>query len=183
MDGTVVSVSKGGEITAVYPSDRQDETFDFSDKYKTLNIYRFDREFSSSTFKRLLSFYSRAIDNNCYYEQLLGVLIYMRATTVHAEFVKHPWAEVDDPNDLTVAAFEFEPSARRAMVEDSWGGYWNMPHLDFAQIRNACFPTPAVLAELRNNLPALLTHYGSSQTVLNRKLSYFERCREDNISS
>jgi choline kinase len=38
MDGTVVRVDQRGVITQVIPSQQQDETFDFSDKYKTLNI-------------------------------------------------------------------------------------------------------------------------------------------------
>ena len=54
LDGTVVSIASNGAITQVYPSHLQDETFDFSDKYKTLNIYKFDKEFARSTFAQLL---------------------------------------------------------------------------------------------------------------------------------
>jgi len=181
LDGTVVSVASNDAITQVFPSYLQDDKFDFSDKYKTLNIYRFDKDFTRSTFRQLLSFYSRSIDASGYYELLLGVLIYMRAATVYAEHVHHPWAEVDDPNDLMSAEFEFNPSTRRSTLEHAWGGYWNMPHLDFAFIRNTYFPTPAITAELRANLGALLYNYGSSQALLNRKLSYFESCDESKI--
>jgi histidinol-phosphate/aromatic aminotransferase/cobyric acid decarboxylase-like protein/choline kinase len=181
LDGTVVSVDGNDAITQVYPSYLQDDMFDFSDKYKTLNIYRFDKDFMRSTFRQMLSFYSRSIDANCYYELLLGVLIFMRAATVYAEYVRHPWAEVDDPNDLMSAEFEFNPSSRRSMLEHTWGGYWNMPHLDFAFIRNTYFPTPAILAELRGHLGVLMSSYGSSQAILNRKLSYFEGCDEANV--
>ncbi len=160
LDGTVVSVAGNDEITGVYPSHLQGEKFDFSDKYKTLNIYKFDKEFVRSTFRELLSFYSRSIDSNCYYEHVLGVLIYMRAATVYAEHVQHPWAEVDDPNDLVSAEFTFDPASRRSTLEHSWGGYWNMPHLDFAFIRNTYFPTPAITAELRENLGVLMSNYG-----------------------
>ena len=181
LDGTVVSVAGNDAITQVYPSHLQGEKFDFSDKYKTLNIYKFDKEFARSTFRDLLSFYSRSIDSSCYYEHLLGVLIYMRAATVYAEHVQHPWAEVDDPNDLMSAEYVFNPASRRSTLERSWGGYWSMPHLDFAFIRNIYFPTPAVTAELRENLSVLMANYGSSQAILNRKLSYFQGCDESNI--
>ncbi len=181
LDGTVVSVAPDDAIVQVFPPHLQDATFDFSDKHKTLNIYRFDKEFARDTFGQLLSFYSRSIDDGCYYELLLGVLIYMRAATVYAEHVEYPWAEVDDPNDLASAEFEFNPSARRSMVEGTWGGYWNMPHLDFAFIRNSHFPTPAILAELRQNFGATVTNYGSSQAVLNRKLAYVEGCDESHV--
>ena len=181
LDGTVVSLGPEDAITQVYPSYMQGETFDFSDKYKTLNIYKFDKDFTRSTFRQLLSFYSCAIDSSSYYELLLGVLIYMRATTVYAERVEHPWAEVDDPNDLMSAEFEFNPRSRQETLERSWGGYWNMPHVDYAFIRNMHFPSPAVMAEMRANLSALIHNYGSAQSILNRKLSYFEECDESNV--
>ena len=44
MDGTVVAV-ENGLITQVIPPHLQSADFDYSDKYKTLNIYRFSREF------------------------------------------------------------------------------------------------------------------------------------------
>ncbi len=43
------------------------------------------------------------------------------------------------------------------------------------------FPTGAVLSELRNNLPALLHNYGSTQALLNEKLSFYLQCRKENL--
>ncbi len=181
MDGTVVSLGLGDVVAAVHPSYLQGERFDFSDKYKTLNIYRFSRDFAKATLREMLSFYARSIDSGCYYELLLGVLIYMRAATIHAEKVAFPWAEVDDPNDLAVAEFVFDPPARRSTVEASWGGSWNLPYLDFCFIRNSYFPNEAMLAEMRSSLDLVSFNYGSSQEVLNRKLSYFEGCDPANL--
>ncbi|MCA1703320.1 MAG: phosphocholine cytidylyltransferase family protein [Actinobacteria bacterium] len=75
LDGTVVSVSSDEVITQVIPASLQAANFDFSDKFKTLNIYKFSAEFCRTTFRNLLSYYSRAIDGNCYYELILGILI------------------------------------------------------------------------------------------------------------
>jgi histidinol-phosphate/aromatic aminotransferase/cobyric acid decarboxylase-like protein/choline kinase len=180
LDGTVVGLTEKSTIAQVYPPHLQPEGFDYSDKYKTLNIYRFDKDFCRTSFRQLLSFYSRVFDTNSYYELLLGVLIYVQAATVHGVVVQHPWAEVDDPNDLTGAEFTFDTAARRSIVESAWGGYWSLPHVDFAFIRNMHFPTPPMIAELRANLPQLLHNYGSSQQILNRKLAYFESCEEAN---
>ena len=182
MDGTVVSLGPGDVVSAVHPSYLQDSRFDFSDKYKTLNIYRFDRHFAATTLREMLSFYARSIDAGCYYELLLGVLIYMRAATIHAEKVAHPWAEVDDPNDLAAAQFVFNPATRRATVEASWGGSWSLPYLDFNFIRNTYFPTEAMLAELRSSFDVVAFNYGSAQHVLNRKLSYFLGCDPSNVA-
>ena len=181
MDGTVVSIGPDNAISQVYPSYMQDDKFDLFDKYKTLNIYKFDRDFARTTFRQLLSFYARAIDANCYYELLLGVLIYMRAANVYAELVEHPWAEVDDPNDLAAAEFEFNLRARRQVLEGTWGGSWDLSFTDFCFIRNMYFPTPGLLAQLRGSLALVSGHYGSGQAVLNAKMAYFERCHPERI--
>lgn len=178
MDGTVVSVAPGDEvITQVIPSSLQTTSFDFSDKFKTLNIYRFSAEFCRSTFKKLLTYYSRIIDDNCYYELILGILIYMQQVQIHAEcVVDEMWTEVDDPNDLRIADYLFRRSDRRQYLESSWGGYWNTPVTDFAFIRNMYFPTPAMMSQIRASLPELVVNYGSSQTILNEKLAHYLRC-------
>jgi histidinol-phosphate/aromatic aminotransferase/cobyric acid decarboxylase-like protein/choline kinase len=182
MDGTVVSVADSNLITQVIPSSLQDEKFDFSDKYKTLNVYKFSAEFCRGTFRRLVSFYARTFDDNCYYELVLGILIYMQQVQVFAEILDGElWAEVDDPNDLLRADFRFAPENRRRQLESSWGGYWNTPITDFAFIRNMYFPPPSMLSELRGNLPDLLLNYGSAQTHLNLKLAYFLMCHPTNV--
>ena len=48
--------------------------------------------------------------------------------------------------------------------------------VDFSFMRNAYFPTGAMLAAMRFALPELIADYGSAQPILNEKLSYFLRC-------
>lgn len=182
MDGTVVAVSPSGVITQVLPPSMQGEHFDFSDMYKTLNIYKFDGGFCRSTFRELLSWYARTVDRTCYYELILGILIYMQQVEVHAEILDgERWAEIDDPNDVSAAEFLFAPSRRREQLQSAWGGHWNTPVIDFASIRNVHFPTPAILSELRASLPELVVNYGSAQETLNRKLGYFLLCDPANV--
>jgi histidinol-phosphate/aromatic aminotransferase/cobyric acid decarboxylase-like protein/choline kinase len=182
LDGTVVTVSESKVVTQVIPASLQGPSFDFSDKYKTLNIYKFSAEFCRTTFSRLLSYYSRIIDNNCYYELILGILIYMQQAQIHAETLNGElWAEVDDPNDLRNAEFIFAPEDRRRHLESSWGGYWNTPILDFAFIRNMHFPPDSMLSQLTSNLSRLITNYGSTQSVLNEKLANYLRCKPENV--
>jgi histidinol-phosphate/aromatic aminotransferase/cobyric acid decarboxylase-like protein len=176
LDGTVITV-EGGVITSVIPPHLQSAGFDFSDKYKTLNIYRFSRAFCETTFARLLRYYTEVIDDKCYYELILGILIYMRRVSVHAVILEgEPWAEIDDPNDLEVARYQFEPNQRRAILEQSHGGYWNYSALDFCYLRNMYFPSGAVLCELRSQFEALLHNYGSVQAILDRKLANHLLC-------
>lgn len=173
MDGTVVTLGDAGLITQVIPPSLQPSDFSFADKYKTLNIYRFGAGFCKDYLGRLLTYYTRAFDRSCYYELILGILIYMQQAEVHAEVIDDElWAEVDDPNDLRIAEFTFNPDARYDGATNGWGGNWSNDLLDFAFIRNMHFPPPAMMSELRHNLPDLLHNYGSRQEILDQKLAW-----------
>lgn len=176
MDGTVVRLSPDGVISSIIPGSQQDAGFSFADTYKTLNIYKFAGEFCRGTFSRLLRFYAQEVSDNCYYELIMGMLVTTGSARIHGEVLEgEAWAEVDDPADLNQARFIAEPSSRRSMLDNAWGGYWGLPILDFAFIRNLRFPTPAVIAELRLQLPELLDSYGSAQWVLDQKMSWYLR--------
>ena len=173
MDGTVVTVAEG-LVHQVIPPHLQVGDFSFADKWKTLNIYKFSKDFCRTGFRQLLTFYAQTFDDNCYYELVLGMLIYMRQADVYAEPVDGlQWAEVDDPNDVRIAEFVFDKAARTRILDESMGGYWSHDVLDFCFIRNMHFPPPAVFAEVRANLTKLLHNYGSKQGVLDQKLAYF----------
>ena len=77
MDGTVVTI-EGGLVHQVIPPHLQVGDFSFRDKFKTVNVYKFSKEFCRTQFRQLLTFYAQTFDDNCYYELILGILIYMR---------------------------------------------------------------------------------------------------------
>lgn len=181
MDGTVVAVDHG-VITSVFPVHLQGPDFHYGDKFKTLNIYRFDKGFCKSRFLPLLSCYANLIDEHSYYELVLGMLVNMQREQIHAEIVDgSEWAEVDDPNDLAVARFQFEPERRLEILERTRGGTWNFELLDFTYLRNMHYPTDAIIASLRSALPALVTNYGSTQEVLDEKLAGHLLCAPDRV--
>ncbi len=174
MDGTVVRMDTTGKIVSVIPGSQQLDGFDFTDTFKTLNIYRFSKSFANSVFAPMVKFYAQTVDDNCYYELILGMLIAIGHAEVYGALVPAgSWAEVDDPVDLRQAQFVSSPMKRRRLLDDAWGGYWGLDVLDFAFIRNMHFPTPQMVNELRLQLPELLASYGSSQTLLDRKMSWF----------
>ena len=176
MDGTVVEVANGF-VTEVYTGDAQGADFSYVEKYKTLNIYKFDKDFCRNAFRPMLHTYANDIDGSIYYEVILGMLANIRAHRISAEIVEgERWAEVDDPNDLAVASFAFEPTQRSAILDRTFGGHWNFPVMDFSFMRNAYFPTGPMMAAMRHALPELLADYGSAQPMLNEKLSYFLKC-------
>jgi len=181
LDGTVVQVTDD-KITNIYPPHLQDENFNLFDKHKTLNVYRFSKDFCANEFKKLLVYYAKVIDDNCYYELILGILIYMQRQDIYCEIIDNDkWAEVDDPNDLMGAEFTFNKEGRLSILEESFGGYWNYNVLDFCFIRNMYFPSESMISEIKNNLPYLLANYGSKQALLNRKLSYVLQCLPERL--
>ncbi len=175
MDGTVVALADGG-VQQVIPPHIQGDGFDFSDKYKTLNVYKLSQDFAGRALRRLLSFYATTYDDSCYYELILGVLLYMGAETLHACVLDgERWIEVDAPNDVRLAEMAFDDDRRLRLLDYAFGGQWNSEATDFAFIRNMYFPPPALLADMSAFLPRLLHNYGSRQGILDEKLGYFLR--------
>lgn len=174
MDGTVVKIGSKNKITEVIPPHLQDSDFSFSDKYKTLNIYKFSQDFTNNIFSKLLNYYSEVIDDNCYYELVLGILIYMQKEDIYSLLVdNNDWIEVDDTNDIRIAEYKFAKDQKKNILGDAWGGYWNYQIIDFSFIRNMYFPTPSMIADVKNNIEELIWNYGSSNKIFNQKLSYF----------
>ena len=181
MDGTVVAI-KDGYVNEVFPTASQDVDFSYRDKFKTLNIYRFDKVFCRKTLRPMLSAYAEHVDANCYYEIVLGMLANIPEHRISAQVASESdWVEVDDPNDLAVAKFSFQPRDRGAILDRSWGGHWSFNLLDFSLPRNAYFPPAAMLAALRHALPDVITGYGSSQEILNEKAALFLGCDSSRV--
>jgi histidinol-phosphate/aromatic aminotransferase/cobyric acid decarboxylase-like protein len=176
MDGTVVSI-ENGYVSQVFPTESQSTGFGYDNKFKTLNIYRFDRVYCQRTLRPMLSAYANNVDSNCYYELVLGMLANVPAHRISAQIVQDSdWVEVDDPNDLSVAKFSFEPEERASLLDRTFGGHWSFDVLDFSLPRNAFFPPAAMHAALRHALPDVITGYGSRQEILDEKAALFLGC-------
>jgi histidinol-phosphate/aromatic aminotransferase/cobyric acid decarboxylase-like protein/choline kinase len=181
MDGTVVSI-KNGYVSEVFPTASQDRDFRFGDKFKTINIYRFDRTYCQGTLRPMLSAYANNVDSNCYYEIVLGMLANVPAHRISALVVRDSdWVEVDDPNDLNVARFAFEPNDRPELLDHSFGGHWSYDVLDFSLPRNAYFPPVPMLTALSHGLPDVVTGYGSRQEILDEKAALFIGCEPGRV--
>jgi histidinol-phosphate/aromatic aminotransferase/cobyric acid decarboxylase-like protein/GTP:adenosylcobinamide-phosphate guanylyltransferase len=174
MDGTVLSADADGVVEGVFPTYAQGPNFDFSGKFKTLNIYKFSGEFLRDRLRSLVQYYTRSHSTNSYYEVVLGIIIYLRSAEIRLlDVSERRWAEIDDINDLAKAEYMFRPEGRYDSLSAAHGGYWSVDVLDYCYIRNMHFPTPSVLSDMRFNLEKLLFNYGSSQAMLNRELSHY----------
>lgn len=174
MDGTVVSVGADGMVSGFHPTDAQGANFDFSDKFKTLNIYKFSARFLCEKLRQMIEFHTKIHSENCFYELILGVIIYLRSQSIRAfDVTGRNWMEIDTVNDLEKAQYLFAPHRRYEILTGMHGGYWNHEVVDFCYIRNMHFPSASLLGDLRYNFDKLLFNYGSSQKILNQKLANF----------
>lgn len=77
MDGTVVKLNDDNTINSFV--ERKDFNYDDVDSYyKTVNIYKFSKEFSERFYLPFLESYIKAYGNNDYYEYVLKVIVNLR---------------------------------------------------------------------------------------------------------
>jgi histidinol-phosphate/aromatic aminotransferase/cobyric acid decarboxylase-like protein/choline kinase len=170
MDGTVVQLTENKNIAAFIPK----KLFNFNEKdsyYKTVNIYKFSRNFSQNTYVPFLEAYSRTMGNNEYYEQVLRVIATLDKSELKAFVLTgQKWYEIDDIQDKNIAETIFcaSPKEKLKRIQNTYGGYWRYPSmLDFCYLVNPYFPSPQMSAELKTYFSELLSSYPSGQNTQN----------------
>ena len=167
MDGTMVRISEDNDIMNFIPK----KAFRYSDiehYYKTCNIYKFSREFSTTQYVPFLEAYSKAMGNNEYYEQVLRVLTALDRSSLKAlPITTEKWYEIDDVQDLDIAEAMFSPEEELlGKYYRRYGGYWRFPQLkDYCYLVNPYYPSQRMKEEMRANFDVLLTEYPSGMGV------------------
>jgi histidinol-phosphate/aromatic aminotransferase/cobyric acid decarboxylase-like protein/choline kinase len=168
MDGTVVKLDEEDRISAFIPGKRF-EFKDIAEYYKTVNIYKFSRGFSTTHYVPFLEAYSMALGNNEYYEQVLRVITMLDDSEVRARRLEGQlWYEIDDLQDLDIAESMFAPSdaEKLALMQGRYGGYWRYPGmLDFCYLVNPHYPPQRLIDEMKASFGKLLTQYPSGMRV------------------
>lgn len=167
MDGTMVRIDGDNNIVNFVP--KKAFNYDEVDSYyKTVNIYKFSREFSEKVYVPFLDAYCRVMGNNEYYEQVLRVITLLDGANLKALPIGNKrWYEIDDVQDLEIAEALFsEGTDRMKRYFARYGGYWRFPQLlDFCYLVNPYFPPKRMKDELRANFDVLLTEYPSGMQV------------------
>ena len=167
MDGTMVEIDQDRNIVNFIPK----EAFNYANAgsyYKTVNIYKFSREFSRQKYVPFLEAYTKSVGNNEYYENVLRIISFLNNHDLKAQDIgKAQWYEIDDKQDLDIAEALFvdEKDVLRKYY-GRYGGYWRFPQmLDFCYLVNPYFPSRRMKDELRANFDTLLTEYPSGMKV------------------
>lgn len=183
MDGTVVTIDENNNIRDFLSKDQ----FSFEDiqkYYKTMNIYKFSKDFSKNFYIPFLEAYLKSLGFNEYYEQVLKVISNFKES--HIEVKKNTgakWYEIDDVQDLNIAESIFAPSDKKLEKFSSrYGGYWRYPHLiDFCYLVNPFYPPESLVSELKSNFNNLLINYPSGMDVNTLLVSKYFNISQDNI--
>jgi len=184
MDGTVVQVDSDDTITQFVPK----KSFSYADidsYYKTVNIYKFSKEYLRDSYVPFLEAYSRAMGNNEYYEQVLRVVTTLEKNELKAlRLGNHKWYEIDDAQDKDIAEvlFQDDPGKKLDLMSKRYGGYWRFCGMkDFCYLVNPYFPDRVMLNEMTHSFYELLSQYPSGLNVQNLLAAKMFSVEEDQI--
>ena len=184
MDGTVVTIDSNNNIISFIDKNQ----FSFNDcksYYKTVNIYKFSKEFSGSHYVPFLEAYSKALGNNEYYEQVLKVITLLEKPGIKAKVLEgEDWYEIDDIQDLDIAEsiFTNSPEEKLEKSQKRFGGYWRYPKLiDFCYLVNPFYPPKKMLDEIKVNFERLICDYPSGIEVNSLLAAKYFGINKENI--
>ncbi len=167
MDGTVVTIDENDNIVNFLSKNQF--SFENIDKYyKTVNIYKFSKEFSKNFYIPFLGAYIKALGLNEYYEQVLKVISNFQESNLKVKkLVDEKWYEIDDIQDLNIAESIFAPYDEKLdKFTSRYGGYWRYPHMiDFCYLVNPYYPPNVLINELKSNFESLLVNYPSGLDI------------------
>lgn len=167
MDGTCITVDEDDNITS-FVSKRE---FDFTktdEYYKTVNLYKFSKNFSEKYYVPFLEAYCNAMGLNEYYEQVLKVITFLGDLEIKAVKLNgEKWYEIDDVQDLDIAESMLAGKEEKLeKMQKRFGGYWRYPKLiDFCYLVNPYFPNKKLVSEMQTNFERLLGEYPSGMGV------------------
>ena len=167
MDGTMVHIDEERNIVNFVPK----EAFLYSninEYYKTINIYKFSKEFSTTKYIPFLEAYTKAVGNNEYYENVLRIITFLNSKELKAlPITNEKWYEIDDKQDLDIAEALFaEEKDILRKYYGRFGGYWRFPKmLDFCYLVNPYFRSSKIIDEMQANFRTLIAEYPSGMKV------------------
>ena len=167
MDGTMVRIDEENNVVNFVPK----KAFKYSDVdsyYKTVNLYKFSKDFLQHKYVPFLDAYCAALGNNEYYEQVLRVICMLDNSDLKALPISNErWYEIDDIQDLDIAEALFaSDEEHHRLYMKRFGGYWRFPGmLDYCYLVNPYFPSKRLKDEMRANFDTLLTEYPSGMYV------------------
>ena len=167
MDGTVIKIDEQRNVLEFI--EKKNFSFDELDEYyKTVNIYKFSKEFAKKEFVPFLDAYIKSYGENEYYELVLKIIAHLSRSQLKAiEVSDLDWYEIDDAQDLDIANCMFSHGKERLeQFQKRYGGYWRFENvLDYCYLVNPYFPPKAMIEKINSFSTPLITQYPSGQAI------------------
>lgn len=167
MDGTMVCIDEDNNIVNFVP--KAAFSYNESDSYyKTVNIYKFSKEFLLHKYVPFLEAYTSAVGNNEYYENVLRIISFLNSHELKALPISNEkWYEIDDKQDLDIAEALFADDGNiHGKFINREGGYWRFPKLiDSSALINPYFPSSKMVDEMKASFDTLLTNQSSCSKI------------------
>lgn len=183
MDGTMVRIDADNNIVNFVPK----AAFNYAETesyYKTVNIYKFSKEFSQTKYVPFLDAYTKAVGNNEYYENVLRIISFLNSHDLKAlPITNEKWYEIDDKQDLDIAEalFADEKDVLRKYY-GRYGGFWRFPKmLDYCYLVNPYFNESRIIVEMEAQFRTLISEYPSGMKVNSLLASKCWGVKEDYI--
>lgn len=170
MDGTVVNINDTDNLITQFIEKKD---FDFSKidgYYKTVNIYKFSKEFINKQYIPFLSAYIEAYGDNEYYETVLKAISHLSRSKIHAHILENEkWYEIDDAQDYDIATALFSRGEEKLRhMQNKFGGYWRYKGLlDYCYLVNPYFPDKKMADKMMSEYDVLLRQYPSGLNIQN----------------
>lgn len=168
MDGTVVTLGTNDIISSFV--EKKDFNYNETDNYyKTVNIYKFSKEFANKFYIPFLESYIKAYGNNEYYELVLKVITGLKEAKLYGIMLDNEnWYEIDDCQDLDIAnaLFAKDNNTMLELFHKRYGGYWRFKKIkDYCYLVNPYFPTSKMIQKMKYSFEELLFNYPSGETI------------------
>jgi histidinol-phosphate/aromatic aminotransferase/cobyric acid decarboxylase-like protein/GTP:adenosylcobinamide-phosphate guanylyltransferase len=167
--GTVVRHDDNGVVTAFILGAELDGHLNGNDAQKTVNIYLLRAEALRT---KILPELCRQVESGnvqAYYETVFRDLVADGSLPdlVAVDVSTSRWYEIDDHRDLEMAEFMFLSRERQFdRIKSLHGSHWRYGVVDHSYLYNLHFPPPALLNDLRDELPEVVTNYPVGQLEL-----------------
>ena len=168
MDGTVVKLCKENNNIIEFIEKKNYDYNEIDQYYKTVNIYKFSKQFINKEFIPFLKAYIEAYGENEYYELVLKIITHMSRSNLKALDVSDlDWYEIDDSQDLDIATCLFsEGKEKLTNFQKRYGGYWRFNDLlDYCYLVNPYYPPKNLLNKINYSSKTLISQYPSGQNV------------------
>lgn len=167
MDGTVIKIDDDNNVIEFI--EKKNFSYDqINEYYKTVNVYKFSKEFSRKEFVPFLDAYIASYGENEYYELVLKIIAHLSRSKLKALDVSDiKWYEIDDAQDLNIVQCIFS-SGREKLInfQKRYGGYWRFDNLkDYCYLVNPYYPPKKMLDQFEYFSKELITQYPSGQDI------------------